>query len=141
MNVLVSIQKKIFNFWSMPCVLNSKNRCVITHYIKCYDSHSSNIIHLLLFYFGSLITHASKIIHLFDFQIVHANRFVAEPQGMWIYQWCWHHGDYIIFLEIRKQSFHKNLSREITQKIGYKNCTYRIKMHKSSLYILTYYTA
>ena len=67
------------------CFLNSKNRCVITHYIKCYDSHSSKIIHLLVFYFGSLITHATKIIHLFDFQKGHANRFAAEPQGMWIH--------------------------------------------------------
>ena len=74
--------RKYFQRFGNGLFFELQNRCVITHYIKCYDSHSSKIIHLLLFYFGSLITHASKIIHLFDFQIVHANRFVAEPQGM-----------------------------------------------------------
>ena len=83
LNVLVSIPKKIFNVLVMVCFLNSKNRSLSTGYIKCYDSHSSKIIHLLVFYFGSLITHATKIIHLFDFQKGHANRFAAKSQGMW----------------------------------------------------------
>ena len=56
LNVMVSIGEKIFNVLAIV-FFNSKNRCVITHYIKCYDSHSSKIIHLLVFYFGSLISH------------------------------------------------------------------------------------
>ena len=60
LNVLVSIRKKFFNVMVMVCFLNSKNRYAITRYIKCYDSHSSKIIHLSVFYFGSLISHVLR---------------------------------------------------------------------------------
>ena len=49
--------RKYFQRFGNGLFFELQNRCVITHYIKCYDSHSSKIIHLLVFYFGSLISH------------------------------------------------------------------------------------